>query len=436
MIGRLLYFIALYLLSLSAFSQAYESFVVDPMPEGVSNNAVVGATVNDTFYVYSFAGIDNSKLWSGIHLRSYRYNTVSGIWDTLSDLPDTLGKIAAGASLVGDTIYIIGGYYVYQNGNEATSAHVHRFNIKTNSYMSDGAPMPVPVDDQVQVVYKDSLIILATGWSNVTNVPDVQVYDPHSNSWTAATSMPNTNSYKSFGASGAIVGDTIFYFGGAQSSGSFPPQFGLRKGVIDPSDPSQISWSFDYFDMAVRGYRMASFSTEDGYVHWIGGSYQTYNYNGFAYNGSGGVPPIDRNLIFEPQTGRWEEEYSYSYPMDLRGIAQQNDSILFLAGGMGPNQQVSDSCWRLELRPFQFNSISDKILDLQLTIYPNPSEGWVRISGLNEVDQLMIYRTQGTSIPVDYQLDKVIELNLNPGYYILIARSKDRMVRKAIIISE
>ena len=121
--------------------------------------------------------------------------------------------------------------------------------------------------------------------------PNVQIYDPATNSWTVGTPTPDNHEYKSFGASGAIVGNTIYYFGGAAIGNKFPIQNQLRKGVINPNEPTDITWSISIPDPKMVGYRMAA-TTVGNQVHWIGGSGVTYNYNGIAYNGSGGVPPI------------------------------------------------------------------------------------------------------------------------------------------------
>ena len=73
------------------------------------------------------------------------------------------------------------------------------------------------------MVYKDSLIYVVTGWSGSgfsgTNVANVQIYNPANDTWSVGTPVPNTNQYKAFGASGIIVEDTIYYFGGAKISG-------------------------------------------------------------------------------------------------------------------------------------------------------------------------------------------------------------------------
>ncbi|RMG80352.1 MAG: hypothetical protein D6707_06565, partial [Bacteroidetes bacterium] len=246
------------LFHLNVRCQHWEISELAPLPEPVSNNAVASATVNGNTYVYSFCGIDSSKTHSGIHLKSFRFDVNQNLWESLPDVPDTLGKIAASASRIKDTIYIIGGYHVMPNGYEYTSNKVHRFNVVTNQFMSDGAPVTVPVDDHVQAAWRDSLIFVITGWSGSGfsggNVANVQIYNPSLNSWMQATPVPNNNIYKSFGASGVIIGDTIYYYGGANGS-SFGPQNQLRKGVINPSDPTQISWSYQIPDAAIKGYR-------------------------------------------------------------------------------------------------------------------------------------------------------------------------------------
>ena len=82
---------------------------VSTLPEAVSNNAGCEGFVDGTPYLYSFGGIDSTKIYSGIHLRSFRTNLESLKSERIPDLPDSLGKIAAGASRIGNIIYIIGG---------------------------------------------------------------------------------------------------------------------------------------------------------------------------------------------------------------------------------------------------------------------------------------------------------------------------------------
>ncbi len=132
--------------------------------EGVSNNAVCGA-VNDqgNQVIYSFAGIDSTLQFSGIHLKNWSYNVDQDAFSSLPELPDTLGKIAAAASVIGDTIYIVGGYHVDSTGAEFSSNRIHRFNIRSNQFEPDGSPIPVAIDDHVQGVWRNQLLYVVTG---------------------------------------------------------------------------------------------------------------------------------------------------------------------------------------------------------------------------------------------------------------------------------
>ncbi|MGB1248877.1 MAG: Kelch repeat-containing protein, partial [Chitinophagales bacterium] len=235
---------------------------IGALPEAVSNNAVCEGYVNGIPYLFSFSGIDTSKVYSGIHLKSFRYNITTGQSEQIGDLPDNNGKIAAGASRIGNIIYIAGGYHVAANGSETSSAKMHRYDINNNVFLTDGADIPVATDDHVQAVWRDSLIYLITGWSNTGNIPDVQIYNPTTDTWLVGTPTPNNHQYKSFGASGTILDDTIFYFGGAASSAGFGIQNQVRKGVINPIDPTDITWSIDTPEIAIVGYRMACTSVK------------------------------------------------------------------------------------------------------------------------------------------------------------------------------
>ena len=366
------------------------------MPTPVSNNAVTAATVGGVPYVYSFTGIDTTKLYSGINLGAYRYNTQTQVWETIAAVPDTLGKIAAGANTVNNIVYVFGGYHVFSNNNEISSDRVHRYDPENNVWLSDGAAIPVPIDDHVQAVWRDSLIFLVTGWSNSGNVTNVQIYDPANDSWQAGSSLPLGSTFTAFGASGAIVGDTIFYHGGA-SGFSFGGTKRLRRGIIDANDPTQITWDYPGDAPGTLGYRHAAITYQEK-VFWIGGSNNTYNYNGIAYNGSGGATPLDRILSYQSTTATWLEGLGAPFSvMDLRGAAQLSPTSWVICGGMESGQQVSNRAFLLEYDPVagdQAFGILDGLQVQTMEVYPNPSEGLLFVDGL-PAGQLSVYDATG-----------------------------------------
>jgi len=154
---------------------------VAELPVKVSNNAVCKDFIDDKPYIFSFAGIDSTKLYSGIHLKSFRYNINTEKVVQLPDLPDSRGKIACAANRIGNIIYISVGYHVYKDGHEVSSNKMHRYDIKNNAFLKDAANIPIPTDDHVQAVWNNKLIYIISGWSNKENIPNVQVYNTINN---------------------------------------------------------------------------------------------------------------------------------------------------------------------------------------------------------------------------------------------------------------
>ena len=379
-------------------------------PESVSNNAVTQAYCGDTLCVYSFCGIDSTLSPAGIHLHAWRYNTISQLWTALPDVPDVQGKIAAGASTVDNLIYLIGGYHVNPNLSEVSSEKVHIFDPDSNLWLADGAPLPIATDDHVQTVYQDSLIYVITGWSNTTNITAVQIYDPSANTWQAGSSLPNLNTFKSFGASGAIVGDSIFYMGGVSSS-SFAATSYFRKGAIDPSDPTEIAWELldDYVGSA--GYRMASATWNDR-VFWVGGSSVAYNFDGVAYNGSGGVEPEFRISTYFSDAAIWDEGTGAPFGvMDLRGIATVTPTSWIICGGMSSNQLVSNKMFLLQL---------DTSASVEGESEPRPNWQFAEnqlVIDANETGTVSLWNTAGLLVVQGQQNFLTMPLGLATGVY-------------------
>jgi hypothetical protein len=314
------------------------------LPQASSNCATTAFGNN----VYVFGSIDSNLTYTNIHQRCLKYNCITDTYTALPDMPDTLGKIAAGASVVKNTAYIIGGYHVYANGNEASSNRVHRFNLNADTFLSDGANIPIPIDDHVQGVWRDSLIYVVTGWSNTGNVPNVQIYNPSTDIWQTGTSTPNSNVYKCFGSAGIIVGDTIFYFGGAAMNSGFPSTNFLRKGIIDASNPTNITWSYEIIPN-IYGYRMAAvYDSASKQLAFIGGTKKSYNYSGQAYDGSGLAASNQFALVYKGTANFYKDSAAAgSYLRDYRTITKCANGKWYLAGGINDDGKASNKMLEL-----------------------------------------------------------------------------------------
>lgn len=423
-------FIFIILISPSVLlSQSWTISEVGETPEAITNNPVCEGYQGDTLYIYTFGGIDTSLASSGIHLRSYRYNTVNGRIDTLANMPDTLGKLGVAANRIGDIIYVVGGYYVRPNQTEVTSNKVHRFNTQTNSWMTDAADLLIATDDHVQSVWRDSLLFCITGWRNSSNIRTVQFYNPNTDSWTQSNLLPNQIEYLSFGASGTIIGDTILYYGGTNST-QFDIQNHLRMGIINPNDPTDINWTFSIPDASQFGYRMAC-TNVNNQAHWIGGSELSYNFDGIDYHGSGVVAPPNRNIFIENGSSYFYPETYDTIPMDLRGIGNATDSVKYLIGGMFDNQVVSNKIYKLEYIGNSVAGVEDFYADFR--IYPNPVSSELRIDGLQEKFEVRLFDLMGQLVLESKNQSKINIENLNSGTYILEIKAGNQIKQTKII---
>ncbi|MCB0476899.1 MAG: T9SS type A sorting domain-containing protein [Crocinitomicaceae bacterium] len=403
-----------------AFSQQWTITEVGQLPEPITNNPVCEGWQGDTLYIYTFGGLDATLTSTGIHRRAYRYNTISEVVESIPDLPDTLGKLGVAAHRIGDIIYVTGGYHVLSGGSEITSDKVHRFNTQTNSWLTDAPNIPVATDDHVQSVWRDSLLFLVTGWKNTTNIQHCQIFDPANNQWLSATSVPNSHDYKSFGASGVIIGDEFYYFGGT-SAWTFGPQNKLRIGTIDPNDPTNVTWTIQTPDVNVFGYRMAAAKVNNE-AHWIGGASLSYNFDGIDYNGSGVVAPANRDAFIQAGTP-WLYTQTYdTIPMDLRGIGNASDSIKYIMGGMFDGQNVSNKIYKLEYTGNAVASLTDNLFD-KLKIYPNPTTDLLLIDGIEEFE-LKLTDTKGNLLLKALNSTKIHLNHLAAGIYLVHLKTK------------
>jgi len=413
-----------------SYSQGCAFFRMADLPEPVSNNAVTGFTKNNQNFIYSFGGIDSTKSYDGIHGKVFKAEKGAATWLSLGNWPDSLGKIGVGASTVKNKIYIIGGYSVDSVGNEVSSNRVHIFDPLTDTFLADGAPIPIAIDDHVQAVFKDSLIYVITGWSNTGNVADVQIYNPALNVWSVATSVPNNNNYMAFGATGTIVGNTIYYSGGASTGLNFPIANVLRKGIIDSLDPTAITWSHN-FDTKAGVYRGLMINrTSDAILNL--GAKETYNYDGLSYSANLGVSPVDSASYFVLRTfsDMLQSDYCSNIPklMDLRGYASFGNFSIAIAGGMEENQKVSKKAYR---RTF-FMSAEDKLVAKPKIFY---GAGFVEVVA-NNFSDMKLYDVNGKLL-VQISNAKTYKLNnadYAPGmYHVLVKNSQGVSSTKLII---
>ena len=310
---------------------------VPSLPIPVTNNAVAAGSQGGTAVVYSFLGLDSTKRWNGVSNKAFRWMVGASKWEEIQSVPGP-GRLAGTAQAIGDKIYLFGGYTVAEDGTERSVPSVDVYSPSSATW-SSGSPMPVPVDDAVSGVWRDSLIYLVSGWHDDDNVSNVQIYDPAADSWQQGTPIPGR---PVFGHAGGIAGNTIVYVDGVRRSTStqrYRIEPASWRGEINPDDPTVITWSALSSHPGPPLYRAAA-GTVGSLVVFAGGTDNPYNYNGIGYNG---VPakPLNGVFGFDVLTRDWHPLPALGAPsMDHRGIVVAGERLV-IVGGMTEGQRVT-----------------------------------------------------------------------------------------------
>jgi N-acetylneuraminic acid mutarotase len=316
-----------------------------PLPTPVSNNAVAAVQTADGWEVYSLLGLDESKVWTGVHSRVFRYQSSATTWTELEAVEGP-GRLAGTAQTVGGLVLLFGGYTVAEDGTEKSVPSVNMWDPVSEQW-GLAAPIPIPTDDAVSGTWGESTVYLVSGWHDTENISDVQGYDATRDAWFAATPIPGP---PVFGHAGAISGNTIVYIDGVRVDKD-PRAFVLEasswRGDIDPSNPSEIAWREIAAHPGPPLYRAASVAIGP-WVIFAGGTDNPYNYNGIGYNGEP-AHPRSGVIAYNVEEDRWVELPSMTSPsMDHRGMVRVGNEIWIL-GGMDGEQRVSARVTKADL---------------------------------------------------------------------------------------
>ena len=309
------------------------------LPVPVTNNAVATITRGPGAGVYSMLGVDGTKTWRGITRRAFFLARGTTTWSELPPVPGAAGRLASLAFGVRNQVYLFGGYTVDSSGAERSLPNVDIWDPVKRMWRS-GAPMPVAVDDAVGGLWRDSLIVIVSGWHDTDNVADVQWYDPAHDRWTKGTPFPGV---PVFGGAGSVLGDQLLVLDGARrAAGKVKYTLASQAwlGTIDHRNPARIRWDSLPAHPGPARYRAAVGACR-GRFHVAGGTDNPYNYNGIGYDGRASIPE-QRVLSFDVTTRTWRAERDAPLAtMDHRSMAIV-DGAAWLVGGMRAHQIVAD----------------------------------------------------------------------------------------------
>jgi hypothetical protein len=232
----------------------------------VSRSCVTYINVGGNDYIYQFGGGSGAQ-----YTTVARYDVAANTWSTgFASIPSNMS--AATAVTVGDKIYLFGGESAGGLGR------TYMYDPAANTWTTK-ANMLTLVTDALVVKFEDNNYIYVVGGGDGlfgTNVQSsVQLYNIATNTYTACTPLPAAVSMMG----GGILNYTIIATGGWTGSTGSAVTY---KGVINPGNMSQITWTPVANYPAGGVTRMASFPVTLGTYPSAAGIFCT----GGAVNGS------------------------------------------------------------------------------------------------------------------------------------------------------
>ncbi|MFO7638094.1 MAG: FlgD immunoglobulin-like domain containing protein [bacterium] len=196
---------------------------------GTVPDKIVHVTVYDpgTDQVFQIGGCPagQSNTYDGINRA---YDPATDVWTTKAPMPTPLGWMGYG--LVDGKIYCIGGH----NNAGGFVATNQEYDIATNTWTTKAARPGTAVAAPLSATWNDELIYIMGGLAT-SAVTRVDIYDPATNTWQTGTALPQG----AYMGSAEIIGDTI-YIAQAYNTACWTHFY---KGAINPSNPSQITWT-------------------------------------------------------------------------------------------------------------------------------------------------------------------------------------------------
>lgn len=324
------------------------------LPESICGNMVVPITLGGTKYVYSFGGGvlrgGNEVLIDSIYI----YDIANDSWAISSvHMPSPI-DFECGVAC-GDKVYFFGGW----NG-AGIVGFVRIFHLADSTW-SLGATMSVSCSDQVAFVYQDSLIYVVGGvttyFTRYTNT--VQIYNRNQNTWTSGTPLPDSLGC----AGGGVVGNTAVFSGGiGYHGGTYIVSDTTFEGAINPSDPTQITWT------AVTG---SPYPTGPRY-RLTSGTVGNQVFVGNGLSEAGGI--FRQTYSYDPSTHAWTSHPNK--PTPIEGVANYAvmDSVLYVPGGYRNAPLAVHEALNLKLTGME-SGPPDRLEPNSLALgqaYPNP----------------------------------------------------------------
>jgi hypothetical protein len=324
-----------------------------PSINAYSRSCVAYITIGGNDYIYQFGGGSTTQ-----HTQVARYDVAANTWSNTGFAAIPSGMSAATAVTIGDKIYVFGGQ------STAGLGKTYMYDPVANTWATK-ANMLTLVTDALVVKSEDNNYVYVVGGGDglfgTTVQNAVQLYNVTTDTYTACTPLPAAVSM----LGGGLLNYTIIATGGwigAAGPGN------TYKGVINPADPTQITWTTVAAYPAGGVTRMASFPVTLGTYPSAAGIF-------FTGGAVGGATLTGATHLYNFCTDAWEVlTPNLAQPRsNFKGCGKMDNVVYAIAGfttvGVGTNDRatltdIAGNCYTpvpVELTSFTASVIGNSV---------------------------------------------------------------------------
>ena len=187
------------------------------------------ATVGDNIYIAGGTAVGGPPYGSNYQNTVVAYNTVTGLSSIIGYLQ--VARFRTDADVINNKLYVAGGRG--GSGSELLDS-IEEYDLASNTSMLK-ANLPAPVDKPAAIAYNGKLYILGGFDANGDPVNTCLEYDPETNIITAKSPMPLAR-----GGKGAVIFNNMIYLLGGSVTAGPPPITTFSD--IQEYDPATDAW--------------------------------------------------------------------------------------------------------------------------------------------------------------------------------------------------
>lgn len=218
--------------------------------------------------IYAFGGVGNAGHAAiGVKQKTtYVYDPSSDSWSKKSDMPTA--RSATTAAVVGDKIYVIGGYYDNDKGVALRTPKVEVYSPDSDTWVTS-TPMKVGRSWAAAAVVGDSIYVIGGANESAGIVSTVEALNTTTDVWTTKTNLPVAAN----APSAVAYNGKIYLVGGLKSYNA--PRASYNS--IYEYDPGSNMWKAKTNLLAAT--ESAAIATLNGKIYILGGANETVQHS-------------------------------------------------------------------------------------------------------------------------------------------------------------